>query len=114
VPDPASEGIPYIGDDGAVHAQREHLGAAYEYGQRTFRDRQYKLIEYCQVPANAPKPGTTPGTDAVQLFDLEADPWEMVNLADDPSYGEIRRTLETGLRQWQHDVGDELLKLGSL
>jgi arylsulfatase A-like enzyme len=109
--DPAAEGTPYIKDGVAAETHRESLGAAYEYSQRMFRDARYKLIVYCEVPENAPKPGTTPGSNHVQLFDLETDPWEMVNLADDPAYGEIREQLERGLREWQEEIGDELLKL---
>lgn len=108
---PDAEGEPYI-DDGRVVTTRDALGAAYEYGQRMFRDGRYKLIRYQPVPADAPKPGTSPGSEHVQLFDLDADPWEMTNLAGDPAYGEIRARLEEGSRAWQAAVGDELLRLG--
>jgi N-sulfoglucosamine sulfohydrolase len=48
-----------------------------------------------------------------QLFDLEADPWELVNLADDPAYREIREELAIGLAAWQRAVNDPLLVAGS-
>jgi hypothetical protein len=76
-----------------------------------FRDARYKLIAYNEIPANAPRTDTTSGSNRVQLFDLVTDPWETVNLADDPGYGIIRTRLEHGLREWQASIGDELLKL---
>jgi arylsulfatase A-like enzyme len=109
--DPDAEGCPYIDGNGRVSAGRRHHGAAYEYGQRAFRDERYKLIRYWPVPEDAPRPGTTPGCDMVQLFDLERDPWEMTNLADDPAYRDIRQRLERGLRAWQAEIDDELLRI---
>jgi arylsulfatase A-like enzyme len=110
-PDPHAEGAPLVDGAGQVATPRREHGAAYEYGQRAFRDERYKLIRYWPVPEDAPKPGTTPGCDMVQLFDLERDPWELTNLAEDPAHGEIRRRLEAGLRDWQRSVDDELLKV---
>lgn len=109
-PDPAAEGLSYITDGGTI-AMRDTLGAAFEYGQRMFRDERYKLIRYQPIPANAPKVGSSPGSEMVQLFDLDADLWEMTNLAGDPAYAETQMRLEDGLRAWQTEVGDELLAL---
>ena len=107
--DPAGEGRPLIDRDGAVVAPRKSFGAAYEFGQRMFRDERYKLIRYWPIPANAPDLGTTPGSDMTQLFDLEQDPWEMHNLAADVAYQEIVARLATGLQAWQSEVHDPLL-----
>jgi arylsulfatase A-like enzyme len=41
-----------------------------------------------------------------QLFDLEADPWEMENLAHRPEYAAIEHRLREQLRAWQVTVGD--------
>lgn len=105
-PNPSAEGASLIDSNGVIAAPRRTLGAAYEYSQRSFRDHRHKLIRYWKVRDTVPNPGTTPGTDMVQLYDLERDPWEMDNLADDPSYAETLERLNHGLQQWQRDVGD--------
>jgi hypothetical protein len=45
----------------------------------------------------------------VQLFDLDADPWERVNLAWNPALAEVRSRLEEALLAWQRDTGDPAL-----
>jgi arylsulfatase A-like enzyme len=40
----------------------------------------------------------------VELFDLNADPHEINNLADDPNYGEVKSTLLAELTKWREDV----------
>ncbi len=108
-PDPAAEGEPLIGIDGRIAAARTGFGAAYAYGQRTYRDERYKLIVYHAVPEANPGTAPSAGTATVQLFDLRDDPWEMVNLADDPEHAAIRDRLEAGLRDWQREVGDPMV-----
>ncbi len=63
--------------------------------QRSVRTTQYKLILY-------------PKVKQVQLFDVQADPWEMHNLADDPVHAETRRELFTRLQRFQRELGDTL------
>ena len=112
-PDPAGEGTPLFDDTGNIAAGRPHLGAAYDYGQRMYRNDRYKLIRYWPIPDGVGRPGTTAGTDTMQLFDLREDPWEMANRADDPSLQSIRRDLEDGLRAWQEAINDPLLAVQS-
>jgi arylsulfatase A-like enzyme len=110
--DPDGEGSPVV-TDGVVTAGRAGLGAAYRFTQRAYREGRHKLIQYGPSPAGLPDGGTTPGEAMTQLFDLEADPWEMVNLAGDPAYREIREELAIGLAAWQRAVNDPLLDAGS-
>jgi arylsulfatase A-like enzyme len=76
---PASEGL----DLSAVLADpaktgRPQLLFAYKTVQRAMRDDRWKLIRY-------------PLVDKTQLFDLQADPHETVNLADKPeSAGQVK------------------------
>jgi arylsulfatase A-like enzyme len=60
---------------------------------RSIRDERWKLIVY-------------PPINHSELFDLNADPHEMKNLADDPAHaGEIKK-LTTLMQNWQRKVGD--------
>lgn len=61
-----------------------------QVGVRTDR---WKLIHYYQL-------------GEWELFDLERDPRETRNLADDPQYAEQRRTLEAELARLRRDAGD--------
>jgi N-sulfoglucosamine sulfohydrolase len=45
-----------------------------------------------------------------ELYDLESDPFERVNLADDEAYGEVLGDLLSTLRQWRVDTSDPLLE----
>jgi N-sulfoglucosamine sulfohydrolase len=39
-----------------------------------------------------------------ELFDLENDPWELKNLADDPNYQETKQVLLAQLNNWRENV----------
>lgn len=47
---------------------------------------------------------------AEELYDLDADPYERVNLAADPSHRDLRDQLAADLRRWQTDTEDPLLE----
>jgi arylsulfatase A-like enzyme len=72
---------------------RETLYTAYEDKMRAVRDGRYKLIRY-------------PPLDHVQLFDLERDPYELRNLANDPDYADEGARL-VALLQSHHDALDD-------
>jgi arylsulfatase A-like enzyme len=48
------------------------------------------------------------GSVTTLLFDLNEDPWEMNNLADDPAHADRLRTLTALLRQWIIESGDRV------
>jgi arylsulfatase A-like enzyme len=73
---------------------RSTLGMAYRDVQRAIRDDRWKLIRYPQV-------------DRTQLFDLENDPEELRNLADEPAQAEQLARMTTLLQDWQQTVGDK-------
>ncbi|MGF1449985.1 MAG: sulfatase-like hydrolase/transferase [Opitutales bacterium] len=41
-----------------------------------------------------------------ELYDVQADPWEMHNLAEDPAHAETLQRLRTECERWLKDVGD--------
>lgn len=45
-----------------------------------------------------------PTKPEIELFDLEKDPWELNNLADDPDYKEIKDKLFAELNNWRKNV----------
>jgi hypothetical protein len=73
---------------------RDHLFYAYRNLQRGVRtDDNWKLIKY-QVD----------NTETTQLFNLNDDPWEVSNLADDPDYSgklnELTHLLDQEMRKY--------------
>ena len=78
---------------GETTAVRDVIYTAYEDLQRSVSDGRYKLIRY-------------PPLDHVQLFDLERDPFELQNLADDPEYAEQMARLTALLESRHAALGD--------
>jgi arylsulfatase A-like enzyme len=75
--------------------QYPSIYGAYTQAQRMVRQGDFKLIVY-------PKPLT------FQLFDLKSDPYETINLADNPAYAEKIKKLLAELRKLQKEAGDPL------
>lgn len=73
-------------------SQAVHMVPAM-YGVRTSR---FKLIRYYE-----------PQWDAWEMFDLEADPAEMTNIAEDPRYASMRKYLEKMLAGLRAEYGDD-------
>jgi N-sulfoglucosamine sulfohydrolase len=44
----------------------------------------------------------------IELYDLQEDPWEYSNLAEDEDYREIRDRLLSTLQNWQEETQDPL------
>ncbi len=72
---------------------RDSIFLAYEDIQRAVRIGDWKLIRY-------------PKIDHTQLFNLAADPYEMINLAGDAAQTERVAMLMRELKRWQKDVED--------
>jgi len=84
------------------HNDPEH-GVWAHYGIRTER---YKLVYFYNDGLGLPGTGVTVEPPQWELYDLVADPDELVNVCDDPSYGEIRGRLTVELARQQAAVGD--------
>jgi arylsulfatase A-like enzyme len=74
--------------DDAAAESRDHLYFAFMSWQRSIRDKQYKLIEYCVGKERHS-----------QLFDLLADPQEIHNLAGDDAHAATLARLRKVLRE---------------
>jgi len=72
---------------------RHDIFAAYKDIQRCIIGPRWKLIRY-------PKVGLS------QLFDLQADPWELNNLADDPAHADTLLALDERLGDQQRQLAD--------
>lgn len=72
---------------------RESVFLSYRDVQRAVRDERYKLIRYPQV-------------NVTQLFDLQADPDELHNLAAEGGQAQRVTVLTSLLQGWQKELGD--------
>ena len=83
---------------------KTHHNVYAHYGIRTMR---HKLIYYY-----ADALGTEGSIDESyepewEMFDLEADPYELNNIVDDPAYADLVIELKAELHRLQAEVGDE-------
>lgn len=85
---------------GAQAVLHESAWAMYRYLQRMVTDGRWKLIRYYRSERG--------GTDRLQLFDLQDDPWEMRDLSAEAVQAPRLRALAERLRGWQDALGDPL------
>lgn len=116
-----------------VYGARDRMDERYDI-IRTVRDKKYRCVrnfeplkpyyQYMNTPEKgatmmeirkAEKAGTLTGAAALfsmgskpveELYDLEADPHEVNNLAADPAYAEKLEELKEALFEWQLEIGD--------
>ena len=86
--------------EGCVDTVRDSVFAAYKDIHRTVSNGKWKLIRHYVSKENGK------GTDYIQLFDLEADPWEINNLAEHPEHAERIQSLADELKMWQNKTDD--------
>ncbi len=82
------------GQQQAIHP---HVFGYFRDKQRMIRTDRWKLIHY-------------PHLGRYQLFDLQADPDELHDLADDAAHQATQQALRAKLVQWQHEVGDPVVQ----
>jgi arylsulfatase A-like enzyme len=73
---------------------RDSIFLPFQSLMRSVRDERWKLIVY-------------PPINYRELFDLQADPDEMQNLADDPNHAAEIQRLTWLMKKWQQKVGDQ-------
>lgn len=65
------------------------------------------VLKHPDHPAVKPfVPVLTTSPSHEELFDLEKDPWQLHNLADDPAYAEIKGKMQKRLEEYQKQTGD--------
>jgi arylsulfatase A-like enzyme len=70
------------------------------------RTRRHKLVHYYGEGLEQPGASDDPRPEEWELFDLEADPFELRNLSDDPDHQDLVHELQAELRRLSSDVGD--------
>ena len=85
-----------------MHLAHHHVYA--HYGVRTLR---YKLIYYYADALGQPGALDEAKEPEWELFDLENDPCELINVYHDSAYAEVVRHLRGELRRLQETVGDQ-------
>ena len=80
-----------------IHEARAHYG---------IRTHQYKLIYWYYDDLG--QPGARPDTlePEWELFDLEKDPLEVMNVYDDPAYAEVVQQMTDKLEAEMNRIGD--------
>ena len=85
-----------------MHCDADHNVYSH-YGIRT---RQHKLIHYYGEALDANGARDMPKTPEWELFDLQADPFELNNVYARPEYQDLARTLTEELTRLQTSLGD--------
>jgi arylsulfatase A-like enzyme len=88
---------------GPNERMREHMLFAYRHLMRAVRDERYKLIEY-----------VLNGARVTQLYDLQEDPWETVDLSWSPDHHEVLVRLRRKLAAWRDEWGDTQPGMGKV
>ncbi len=81
---------------------RDALYFAYTDKHRAVRNRRHKLIEYVVNGRH----------HMTQLFDLERDPWELRNLADDAAHAATLAELRAEMIRYRDAWDDRSTKWG--
>ena len=79
---------------GEMDSIRDTVFMGFSRKIRSIRDERWKLLVYPEINHS-------------QLFDLQNDPLEMVNLAGKPETEKVTSKLMASMLQWQKTLGDE-------
>ncbi|GAA1724647.1 sulfatase [Isoptericola hypogeus] len=84
-----------------------HDGVHHAPAHYGYRDEAYKILYFYNDGLGLPGTGWPTFAGEWELYDLERDPDELRNVADDPGYADVRARLEVALWKAQQAVGDE-------
>ena len=84
-----------------------HLAHHHVYAHYGLRTLHYKLIYYYGDALGQPGAIDDPRDPEWELFDLDQDPHELMNVYDDPTYAEVVKELTDELHRLQAQLGDE-------
>ena len=91
---------------GADRGPRDTICQVYKDVQRMACDGPWKLIRYYR---SRERPQV--GSDGIQLFHLERDPWETRDLSGEPAHAGHVERLAARLEAWQRMVDDPLAEV---
>ena len=105
-------------DPAAVQRHREAEGFYYRYWMHDdgshqvgahygYRTHRHTLIFFYNDGLGLPGCSDRRFEQEWELYDLEADPEELVNVADEPAYAAVRADLEARMWSAQQELGDE-------
>jgi arylsulfatase A-like enzyme len=84
-----------------------HLDGSHGvWAHRGIRTRGHKLVHYYADGLEQPGAGREPRPEEWELFDLEADPFELRSLHDEPEHAGLLADLRSELRRLSDEVGD--------
>ena len=84
-----------------------HLDGSHGvWAHRGVRTHRHKLVHYYGEGLDQPGAGSEVKPEEWELFDLEADPFELHSLHDDPAHGDLLARLRGELGRLSDDVGD--------
>jgi arylsulfatase A-like enzyme len=84
-----------------------HLDGSHGvWAHRGVRTRRHKLVHYYGESLDQPGTGGENRPEEWELFDLEADPFELRSLHDDPAHADLLGELRVELRRLAAQVGD--------
>lgn len=72
-------------------------------GTETWKSWEREARDHPELAARLRRLRFRPGSE---LFDLEADPWELANLAGDPDHETLEKELRGRLKEWLLSLGD--------
>ena len=85
-----------------------HLDGSHGvWAHRGVRTGRHKLVHYYGQGLDQPGTGDEPRPEELELFDLEADPFELRSLHDDPAHATVLADLRIELDRLVADVGDQ-------
>jgi N-sulfoglucosamine sulfohydrolase len=113
------EGVSFsdaLQDSNAEAPRNAVFGLYQKFEMRSVRTDRFKLIQhfdfpidFLHLPVAMDQVLERRVVGMVELFDLDADPNEFTNIADEPEYADVRADLCDWLWRWLEFVGDPIL-----